>query len=268
MSENNPTTPVSPATSAPIQVAVSGPIEVNLLPDVKLEYLKTRVARTRVTTVAILVTVASLAITALIGITVFIVQPASIASFDSKIKSQFETYKSYNGVDQIITIQNQLSKIDNMHQEKPISSRLFNMIVSVIDGSGKSVQVSKMEYNRELSSIVMEGQSRDGFVGIEALGKSIQDTKIIYVDDAGNSQTLPMTTKVNALSNPSYGRDATGATVLMFSLGFEVDDKMFDSSIDLTLVGADRKDVTDSSLAIPKDIFATAIDNRANGEEE
>ncbi len=251
-----------------------GVIEVNLIPDIKFELLRTRIMRTRVITVAILVIIGAVAGVAILASITFGLQTVLLASADKRIDDEFGKYKNYEGVNQIITVQNQLSKIGALHQAKPISSRLFNIVVSVIDGSNGAVLLSKLEYNSATGDIVIEGQSSDGFVGVERMQKSIEATQISYVDDSDEEQVFPLTDKVFPLESPAYGQNAQGAQVLIFKIGFKAASEMFNSDLDLKLVAPGRADVTDSTLVIPNDIFAPKVqavlptDKVTNGEGE
>lgn len=234
-----------------------GSIEVNLVPDVKYEFIKAEIMRSRVTTISVLAIIASAALVALTSLVTFGLQGYLINSVDKKIEEQFSIYKNYEGVNQILTIQNQLSKIGPLHQDKPISSRLFNMMVSIIEGSSSSVRISRLDYNAATNDIQIEGQSRDGFIGTEKLQKSIIATTLSYKEEDDEDDILvPLTDKVVINEASTYGQDSTGAQVLMFNIGFVANEIMFDFDKDITLVGPDRQDVTDSTTVIPQNIFA------------
>lgn len=233
-------------------------MEINLIPDVKMNLVRAQVVRSRVTTIAILSTVAMGVLVFIVALIAFGLQGVLIDSADKKINAEFQTFRDYNGAKQIISIQNQLSKIDSLHQSKPMTSRLFNLMVSINDGSGDSVQISRLDFDNSTKTISIEGQSRDGYLGAEKFQKAIYNTRLAYTVNEGDAQaeeSVPLTDKVVILEAASYRQDVTGAEVLIFNIGFSVDDLMFDYSTDVKLIGPGRKDVTDSTLAIPKEIF-------------
>lgn len=245
-----------------------GSVEVNLVPDVKFEFIRAEIVRSRITTIAVLTVVASVTVVALVSLITFGLQNYLISSTDNKIKEQFEVYKNYDGVNQILTVQNQLSKIGQLHQDKPISSRLFNMMVSVIDGSGNSARISRIDFDTETSEIKIEGQSKDGFIGLERLQKSIIATVLSYKENEADEPTLvPMTDKVLTNEPPVFGQDVSGSLVLMFNISFVADSVMFDFNKDVTLIGPSRQDVTDSTIVISKDIFAPKTDSSKDKDE-
>ena len=259
-------------------------VEINLLPDVKFELVKTRIMRRRITVMAMIVLVVSLAVTTFLALIAFGAQGVLMSVNEGRIKEQFDKYKSYENVNQIITIQNQLSKIDTLHQAKPTSSRLFNMMVSIIDGSGGSVKISRLQYDVSSGQVNLDGQAEDGFVGLERIQKSILATQILYVpkqqptqvdsDTASNNvsgeQTALLTDKVVIVETPSYASTSAAGSVLMFRLGFQVNSKMFDSMSEVAFIASGRKDVTDSVLVIPQNMFAPKpnSDDTTNIEEK
>lgn len=241
-----------------------GSVEVNLVPDVKFEFIRAEIIRSRVTTVAILAIIAAAVAVALLSLVTFGLQSYLVSSADKKIEEQFQIYKDYTGVNQIITIQNQLSKIDDLHQGKPISSRLFNMMISMIDGSGQSVKISRLDFDKATSEIRIEGQSGDGFIGLERMQKAITATTLSYKD--GDETIMePLTDRVTTNESPGYGQDSLGNQVLIFNISFFANENMFDFSKEITLVGPGRQDVTDSITVIPKDIFAPKSDKLPKG---
>ena len=254
-------------------------VEINLLPDVKFELVKARIVRRRITVTAMIVLVVSVAVTTFLAIIAFGAQSVLMSVNDGRIQEQFNKYKSYENVNQIITIQNQLSKIDALHQAKPISSRLFNMMVSIIDGSGGSVKISKLQYDASSGQVNLDGQSKDGFIGLERIQKSILATQILYkpkeqlrsVNTTSNpakiveENTTTLTDKVVIVETPSYSNSSSAESVLIFRLAFKVNPKMFESMSEVAFIAPGRKDVTDSVLVIPQDMFAP---KPANNDDE
>ncbi len=247
-----------------------GSVEVNLVPDVKYEFIKAEIMRSRATTISVLVTIASVAVVALVSLVTFGLQSFLISSVDKKINEQFNSYKSYEGVNQILTIQNQLSKIGPLHQDKPISSRLFSMMVSIMDGGGNTARISRLDFNAETNYIRIEGQSYDGFIALERLQKSIVATSLSYKTEDGEVILTPLTDKVATNEPSTYGQDSSGHEVLMFNIGFIADEIMFDFDKDITLVGPGRQDVTDSTTVISHNIFApkAASDPKSSANKE
>ena len=119
-------------------------VQVNLVPDVKQELIQAERQRNRVIATAAIVTLGALGFVAFLAMTAFVGQTLLLSNADKTISKEFENFKNHKGIDQMITLQNQLSKIDSLHDKKPISSRLFTMLTVVVEGESSQIKVSKM----------------------------------------------------------------------------------------------------------------------------
>lgn len=112
-------------------------IQFNLLPDVKIEYIKARRAKRVVILISAMATSAALAIFVLLFITVNIFQKNHIADLTEDIESQRIQLEEIEDLDKILTIQNQLNSITSLHETKPVTTRLFNYLPLVIPEQAK-----------------------------------------------------------------------------------------------------------------------------------
>ena len=85
-------------------------IEINLIPQVKRELLKTRSLRNKVISVSILIGGASIAVVVVLAV-LFGGQIATEAIQDGGIKDRANKLTSVEDVNKVVTIQNQLTKI-------------------------------------------------------------------------------------------------------------------------------------------------------------
>src|SRR5574344_447086 len=104
-------------------------IEVNLIPDIKREFLRTKMLRNFVITLSMLIGGASIAVLVILGM---VVGGQSIAEGiqDNEIKNQEKTLLGIEDLDKTVTLQHQLGTIGQMHQDKNIDSRLFNVLAA------------------------------------------------------------------------------------------------------------------------------------------
>lgn len=127
-------------------------IQFNLLPDVKVEYLKAQNARKMVTIISIAITSASLVFLALIySIHFFKMQhlealSEDITSINSQLAKQTE-------VDKKLTVQNQLSSLTKLHEGKPASPRLFDYLNQVTPNKVIGISELKVGYTESTMSI-------------------------------------------------------------------------------------------------------------------
>ncbi len=133
-------------------------IQFNLLPDVKLEYIKTR--RTKRLVVVVSLFAAGLSLTAFIVmfLTVQVAQKKHLKDLSRDIQKQEQTLTSTADLDKILTIQNQLNSLPDLHESKPISSRIFPYIQQV---TPVGAEISKLEIDFLANTLVITGQSKE-----------------------------------------------------------------------------------------------------------
>src|SRR5690554_4656394 len=97
-------------------------IQINLIPDVKQELIKAQKARATVVTMAILIGIAALAVVVILAVYVFVVQTARGAISDGEIDRLSSQLADVEDLGKTLTIQNQLALINDLNNDKHISS--------------------------------------------------------------------------------------------------------------------------------------------------
>jgi Tfp pilus assembly protein PilN len=105
-------------------------IQLNLLPDVKLEYIKAQKSRRLVSSVAVLVSVLAIAIL-LITLAVDGLQKKHLSDVNHDISSETSKLQSQPNINQILTVQNQLESLTALHASKPAASSIFSYLNEV-----------------------------------------------------------------------------------------------------------------------------------------
>jgi Tfp pilus assembly protein PilN len=106
-------------------------IQFNLLPDVKQEYVKAQRTKHTITVVAFLFSALLILILFLMMTTVYVVNKKQLKDADKKVKSLTSEIQNKQDVDKILTIQNQLKALPQLHSQKHISSRIFTYLPEV-----------------------------------------------------------------------------------------------------------------------------------------
>ena len=230
-------------------------IEINLIPDVKQEYIHAKRVRTLVVSTAVLVGIVSVGIVVLMAVYLFGVQTVRSALADGDIKSKYEELSKVDDLEKTLTIQHQLTRIDELHDQKGIDSRFFNLLTAINPSKPNQVSFSVARLNSDEETITLEGTAANGYNAAEVLKKTILSTSLSFRDEDGNAQTAQLTDQVG-MSNLSYGEDAEGKKVLVFTMIFTYDPAFFSrSSESAVIVRPDRQVVTDSFLRLPESLF-------------
>jgi len=239
-------------------------IEINLVPNVKQELIKAQRARTSVISVAILVGIVAAGVVVLLAFWVFAVQTARGVLSDNTIKTESDKLSQVEDISKTLTIQNQLSKLTDMHNSKHIDSRMFDILTTINPSAPNAIAVTKLSLDTATSTIQLEGQAANGYPALEVFKKTINATKFEYTEN-DQKQSVPLATAMSD-SERSYGQDAAGAKVLRFSLSFTYPQQLFArTSQNAAIVAPEKTNVTDSFLGVPQSLFTQKASDTSGG---
>jgi len=106
-------------------------IQLNLLPDIKIAFMRSRRLKRLVMMVASIISIISISIVVLLYSFVNIAQKQHISNINSNIKSNDSKLGNITDLNKVLTIQNQLESLTELHDQKPAISRLFGYINSI-----------------------------------------------------------------------------------------------------------------------------------------
>jgi hypothetical protein len=244
-------------------------IEINLIPEVKKELLKTQKTRNIVTSIAIIAGMISVGLVVLIGIYVYGAQQIIMNGNENQITEQQAIIDGLvnpnTGNIDVLVLQDQLQQISDLEGDKYLVSRIFGIIDAIRKAASEStpVTLSSLIFNKETNTISIEGSSMDAFQGLEAFKKTALLTKFTFADPQGEPVEDELLIADEALWTTSEQRlaeDANGNRVVRFNVAFTISEDAiafdtFDSTVfRIQIPGA--QNVTDSVVQIPTDMFA------------
>lgn len=112
-------------------------VQFNLLPDLKLNYVKSQRTRNIVLTNAIIITVASFSIFLIMMFTVNVVQKRQLSGADNEVSKATQELKQVKNIEEVLTVQNQLKTLSQLHSDKYISSRIFAYLPQITPTNAK-----------------------------------------------------------------------------------------------------------------------------------
>jgi Tfp pilus assembly protein PilN len=232
-------------------------IEINLIPDVKQEFIRAQKVRSQVITGAILVGIVSIAVVAVLAFYIFAVQTARNFLADQSIKSGSEKLMEVEDLSKTLTIQNQLTKISSLNSDKKVDSRVFDLLTAIIPRSPNDIQISDLTIDSSTNTITVNGQAKNSYAAVEVFKKTIAGAKVKFTGgDSDGSQEATLASSIST-SNTSYGEDSSGKKVLRFTLSFVYADELFSpESKNISIIITTKGNATDSYLGVPKTIFA------------
>ena len=231
-------------------------IEINLLPNVKRELLKTRAMRNRVISISFLVGGASIAAVVVLAL-ILGSQIAAEAVQSGVIKDRNDKLMAVEDLNKVVTIQHQLTKINEQHSGKKINSRVFDVVTAVNPVAPNNVSFSDIKVNPESKTITLEGSAVNGYSALETLKKTILNTKV-QTTDGDKSSEVSLTKEIKD-GDTSFGENSEGKKVLQFSFSFEYAEELLSPANNngtvSVLTPTGKVDVTDSRQGIPDSLF-------------
>jgi hypothetical protein len=134
-------------------------IQLNLLPDLKKEFIKAQKVKALVITVAIFTTLGAIGISALLFVYVTFIQQFQVKLATDDISRREQELKGINDIDKYLTIQNQLASLPDLHAGKGIQSRLFDFLSALNPSPPNNVKLSELQVLTSDKAIVFTGTS-------------------------------------------------------------------------------------------------------------
>lgn len=117
--------------------------EINLVPDIKSEMIKTLKLRNFIFFLCIVVAAASIGVTAIVGL-IMGGQQLALDSKKSTLESLSTKLNSYGDLDDFLTIKDQLGNINTLTNNKKVLSRTFNILSALIPTGADTITVSEL----------------------------------------------------------------------------------------------------------------------------
>lgn len=220
-------------------------IQFNLLPDIKIQYLRARRQKHLVLLVSIVTILASLAILVILISVVFVLQKKNIADLSKDITKASKELEGTTDLNKMLTVQNQLKALQGQHDAKPVATRIFGYITQ---STPASATISRLQVDFALQTITMTGAADK----LETVNTFADTLKFATYHTAKQPDT-----EKPAFSNvvlTSFGRDSKGAT---YTMNLKFDQVIFSELDDVTLT-VPKKVTTRSETEQPGALFKQA----------
>lgn len=242
-------------------------IQINLIPDVKLEMLRSQQIRNVAVSIAVFAAIIAGGAVVVLGL-VYGGQIGLQAKYKADIKKEYSQLSQTKDINNALTVQGQLEKISDLNSDRSIDSRMLDVLTKVNPSSPDNVKIARVAIDPTTSTLTIEGSAAGGYPSTEVFRKTILHTNVTYQkENGGENQTDPLTTEVD-LKDTSYGQDDTGAKVVRFTVSFKYLDHLFDNSLKNVVVAGPtgRTDVTDSATRVPDSMFSKAATDLREGQ--
>jgi Tfp pilus assembly protein PilN len=219
-------------------------IQFNLLPDIKIQYLKAKRQKRLVVVTSVLASAAALAVFVLLLSTVFVLQKKNLSDLNKDIKTSSSQLQNVKDLNKILTVQNQLKALPGLHDNKVVASRLLDYLIQV---TPSDASISKLTVDYSDNSMIISGTAGVASV-VNTYADTLKFTKYQLKSDSSQK---------NAFSEvvlQSFTRDSKSAT---YEIALKFDPAIFSNSDDVTLVVPNIIS-TRSEVDKPTDLFQKA----------
>lgn len=228
--------------------------QLNLLPEVKIEYLKTTRNKRLVFSVSMIVIAASVAITLLLVSIVYVFQKKNLSDLNNDISTYNEQLQNTPSLSKILTIQNQLTTLTGLHEDKAVAARLFNYLPQITPAAANITQLD-VDFTANTMTITGTAPTLD-------VANTYTDTLKFTTYHLTNSTDPAEAQK--AFSNvvlSQFVRNNSGAT---YTITFSFDPIIFNSANAIGLT-VPKIISTRSSTEQPTDLFQNAAPTTTQG---
>ncbi|MDB5170245.1 MAG: hypothetical protein JWN82_641 [Candidatus Saccharibacteria bacterium] len=200
-------------------------IQFNLLPDVKLQYMRAERTKRLVVSIASTVTVVSLIILVVLCLVVFVFQKKYMNDLSSDITTYSKDLQATPDLNKILTVQNQLNSLTDLHKQKPDPTRLFPYIKQITPADAS---IASLTIDFETQTMVITGAANS----LSTVNKYVDTLK--FTEYKKDDQTTKAFSEVVLAT---FGRADKGAS---FTINLKFDPVIFSNTEKVTLSVPDK----------------------------
>lgn len=191
-------------------------VELNLLPDVKKEFLNAQRARRRTIALAILITIIAAAATVLFAFYVYGVQSVVLFAQTDDIKKKAAEVKGIEDIDKYLTIQNQLANLSQLHDNKVNLSRLMDFLPALNPASPKNVTLTNLDVSTANKTITFKGNVKD-YAALTTFKDTLVNSEYSYGSgDDATTNKLFSEVKIDAAAYETSGENVSFAVIATY----------------------------------------------------
>ena len=203
-------------------------IQLNLLPDLKKEYLKSQKTKAFVMKCSVLTAIASFGITILIALYAFFGQQLQISLISNDIKDKTSKLNSISDVGKYLTVQNQLQALPALHAGKGIYSRLLDILPIINPSSPNNVKLSTLQLAITNNAIALTGTTAT-FQALNVFVDTLNNAQFSY-KQSGSTATTTDKVFTSVVVDTSSLAQVNGKKIVSFSIQTTYNPAVFDSA--------------------------------------
>jgi hypothetical protein len=129
-------------------------VQFNLLPDIKVRYLKAKRQKHAVVLGSVIAIIASLSVFVILLTVVYVLQKKNLSDLNTDIKEASSELQTTKDLTKILTVQNQLKALPALHDQKVVSTRLFDYLSQTTPAAAS---IAKLNVDYSLNTMSISG---------------------------------------------------------------------------------------------------------------
>jgi len=231
-------------------------IQLNLLPDVKLELVKAQRLQRAMTVVSVLASLAAIALVVVL-FSASQIQKKHINDLNADIAKKTAQLNSDKQINKILTVQNQLNSLTQLHASKPAASRLFGYLNQVTPAD---VSISSFTVDFSTHSMTITG----GAGALSSVNKYVDTLKFTEYT-VGNSKSKSKAFNGVVLTSFSVSSNTTSTgPAVSYTITTNYEPAIFDISKEVSLI-VPQQTTTRSTTEQPTNLFVAQPAAKAGG---
>lgn len=201
-------------------------IQFNLLPDIKLEYIKARRTKRMIMLIAFIVSGSAVGLFVLLLVTVHGFQKTHINNLTDDINAKKAELDQIKDLDKILTIQNQLNSLGGLHDQKPVVTRFYTYLPQLVPAKTGNQILTLSDVTVSFTDTTMSfSGSADS---LATINKFVDTLKFATFENQDGAD-------INAFSEVKLSSHGTQEGENSYKIDLKFDPLIFDSSQDIQL---------------------------------
>lgn len=200
-------------------------IQINLLPDVKRDYLRAQQSKHIFTVVSILVSIIAVSLLVLLFAYVQVVQPRHRTHLQADIDKNIQELKNKKDAVKIVTVQGVLEQIPALQDKKLITSKLFDYLPSF---TPRDVSYTDIQLDLTANTLGISG-STTTLERANVLANNLKSASFTYKQGDSEQTIAPFSDVV--FGSLGKGEDNLQNKNVSFRIDFKINPVMFDQKI-------------------------------------
>lgn len=230
-------------------------IQLNLLPDVKLEYIKAQRSRRLVLSVSVIVSLIAVALLVVL-FSYDLLQKKHISDLSKDINNESSQLQNEPNINDILTVQNQLASLSQLHAQKPSASSTFNYLNEL---TPVNVDITDFTVDFTKQTFVITGTAN----ALSDVNQYVDTLKLTtYTTNQNSTPTKAFSNVV--LTNFGLTSTSTGGKPASYTISLSYDPNIFNITYQVTL-SVPSTTTTRLETQQPTDLFAPVPANSSKG---